>query len=101
MDQKTKDLFLTLSKVLTSIDELDTKLVQPCYDRLLADISGGDAQSVGARHVILTTHRIENAKILLYSGSANSSGQLGHNLMDLLQTTHSSHCRFYLLKLYG
>ena len=43
-------------------------------------------QSVRARHVILATHGIENAKILLYSGLGNSSGQVGRNLMDHLNS---------------
>lgn len=40
--------------------------------------------SIKARNVILATHGIETAKILLYSGLANSSGQVGLNLMDHL-----------------
>ena len=40
--------------------------------------------SVKAKNVILATHAIESAKILLYSGLANSSGQVGLNLMDHL-----------------
>ncbi|HRH45238.1 MAG TPA: GMC family oxidoreductase, partial [Pyrinomonadaceae bacterium] len=40
--------------------------------------------SVEAKNVILATHGIESARILLYSGLANSSGQVGRNLMDHL-----------------
>ena len=45
---------------------------------------GKKIQSVQARNVVLATHAIETAKILLYSGLANSSGQVGLNLMDHL-----------------
>jgi len=43
---------------------------------------GGVPCSVTAKMYVLATHAIENAKILLASGVANSSDQVGRNLMD-------------------
>ncbi|GAA2828929.1 GMC family oxidoreductase [Kitasatospora sp. CM 4170] len=60
--------------------------------RVLADgagrISGVEFRSGGAAHrvsvdlVVLAAHAIENARLLLLSGLANRSGQVGRNLMD-------------------
>lgn len=46
---------------------------------------GGRAESVHGRAVVLAAHSIESAKLLLLSGLANSSDQVGRNLMDHLQ----------------
>lgn len=43
------------------------------------------ADTVRGRVVVLAAHSIESAKILLLSGLANSSDQVGRNLMDHLQ----------------
>jgi choline dehydrogenase-like flavoprotein len=66
-------------------------------DRLEADSAGaavtrvhyrswdGNSHSVRGRIVILAAHAIESARILLFSGLANTSDQVGRNLMDHLQ----------------
>ncbi len=40
------------------------------------------AGSITAERYVLAAHSVENAKILLMSGAANSSDQVGRNLMD-------------------
>jgi choline dehydrogenase-like flavoprotein len=42
----------------------------------------GQEHTVEADTVVLTAHAIENARLLLFSGLANRSDQLGRNLMD-------------------
>ena len=49
------------------------------------DGGGGRAESVRGRFVVLAAHTIETAKILLLSGLATTSKQVGCNLMDHLQ----------------
>ncbi|MFI9363219.1 GMC family oxidoreductase [Kitasatospora sp. NPDC053057] len=44
--------------------------------------SGGAAHRVTAGLVVLAAHAIENARLLLLSGLANRSDQVGRNLMD-------------------
>ncbi|MFC9330116.1 FAD-dependent oxidoreductase [Kitasatospora sp. NPDC057015] len=43
---------------------------------------GATAHTADAALVVLAAHAIENAKLLLLSGAAGSSGQVGRNLMD-------------------
>jgi glucose dehydrogenase len=45
---------------------------------------GGVSQSITAELVVLAAHAIETPKLLLMSGLANSSDQVGRNLMDHL-----------------
>ncbi|MER6401115.1 GMC family oxidoreductase [Kitasatospora sp. NPDC001603] len=45
-------------------------------------LSGGAAHRVEADLVVLAAHAIENARLLLLSGLANRSDQVGRNLMD-------------------
>ncbi|MFJ5118350.1 GMC family oxidoreductase [Kitasatospora sp. NPDC088548] len=45
-------------------------------------LSGGAAHRVEAELVVLAAHAIESAKLLLLSGLANRSDQVGRNLMD-------------------
>jgi len=45
---------------------------------------GGEAKSVTADVVIIAAHAIETPRLLLWSGLANKSGQVGQNLMDHL-----------------
>ena len=45
---------------------------------------GGLSQTVTAEIVVVAAHAIETPKLLLMSGLANSSGQVGRNLMDHL-----------------
>ncbi|MGW6442189.1 GMC family oxidoreductase [Lentzea sp. NPDC055074] len=53
------------------------------YQRYEDDTSGRHTRhSVEADVVVLAAHAVENAKLLLMSGLANSSGQVGRNLMD-------------------
>ena len=47
-----------------------------------ADSTPGGPHTVHADIVILAAHAIENARLLLVSGLANSSDQVGRNLMD-------------------
>jgi choline dehydrogenase-like flavoprotein len=39
-------------------------------------------QTITARRYVLAAHSVENAKLLLMSGAANTSDQVGRNLMD-------------------
>ena len=52
--------------------------------KLYADESSSDftEHTVTAKTYVLAAHAIEGAKLLLASGVANSSGQVGRNLMD-------------------
>ncbi|MFI6094548.1 GMC family oxidoreductase [Lentzea sp. NPDC051213] len=53
------------------------------YQRYYDDTSGTHTRhEVEADVVVLAAHAIENAKLLLMSGLANSSDQVGRNLMD-------------------
>jgi choline dehydrogenase-like flavoprotein len=53
------------------------------FQRYQDDASGTHtAGSVRADLVVLAAHAIENARLLLLSGLANRSGQVGRNLMD-------------------
>ncbi|MEU3562181.1 GMC family oxidoreductase [Kitasatospora sp. NPDC006786] len=45
-------------------------------------LAGGTAHRVEADLVVLAAHAIENARLLLLSGLANRSDQVGRNLMD-------------------
>jgi len=45
---------------------------------------GGESQSVKAEVVVVAAHAIETPKLLLMSGLANKSDQVGRNLMDHL-----------------
>lgn len=53
------------------------------YQRWNSD--GAHAESVRGRFVLLAAHSVENAKVLLMSGLAKTSDQVGRNLMDHLQ----------------
>ncbi|WP_441251406.1 GMC family oxidoreductase [Kitasatospora sp. McL0602] len=44
--------------------------------------AGATTRTAHARLVVLAAHAIENAKLLLVSGAANRSDQVGRNLMD-------------------
>ncbi len=53
------------------------------YQRYYDDTTGAHTRhQVEADVVVLAAHAIENAKLLLMSGLANSSDQVGRNLMD-------------------
>ncbi|MYS24008.1 Choline dehydrogenase [Streptomyces sp. DvalAA-14] len=52
------------------------------YRSYREDTAEAVTHSVDADLVVLAAHAIENAKLLLVSGAANSSDQVGRNLMD-------------------
>lgn len=59
------------------------RITEVGYQRYEDDTSGRHTlHSVQADVVVLAAHAIENAKLLLMSGLANSSDQVGRNLMD-------------------
>ena len=53
---------------------------------------GGTSQSVTAEIVVVAAHAIETPKLLLMSGLANTSDQVGRNLMDHLSQEHVRAC---------
>jgi choline dehydrogenase-like flavoprotein len=59
------------------------RITKVSYQRYEDDTSGRHTRhTVEADVVVLAAHAIENAKLLLLSGLANSSDQVGRNLMD-------------------
>jgi choline dehydrogenase-like flavoprotein len=59
------------------------RITKVSYQRYVDDTSGAHTRhDVEADVVVLAAHAIENAKLLLMSGLANSSDQVGRNLMD-------------------
>ncbi|GGM71399.1 dehydrogenase [Lentzea pudingi] len=59
------------------------RITKVSYQRYEDDTSGRHTRhAVEADVVVLAAHAIENAKLLLMSGLANSSDQVGRNLMD-------------------
>ncbi|WP_218920488.1 GMC family oxidoreductase [Lentzea guizhouensis] len=59
------------------------RITKVSYQRYYDDTTGAHTRhEVEADVVVLAAHAIENAKILLMSGLANSSDQVGRNLMD-------------------
>jgi choline dehydrogenase-like flavoprotein len=59
------------------------RVTKVSYQRYEDDTSGRHTRhEEGADVVVLAAHAIENAKLLLMSGLANSSDQVGRNLMD-------------------
>ncbi|HEX7304879.1 GMC family oxidoreductase [Lentzea sp.] len=58
------------------------RITKVSYQRYEDDTTGAHTRhEVEADVVVLAAHAIENAKLLLMSGLANSSGQVGRNLM--------------------
>jgi choline dehydrogenase-like flavoprotein len=59
------------------------RVTKVSYQRYYDDTTGRHTRhEVDADVVVLAAHAIENAKVLLMSGLANSSDQVGRNLMD-------------------
>lgn len=68
------------SKVLVGADDQVTGVE---YLRWSGDpFPIAEAHTITARRYVLAAHSVENAKLLLMSGAANSSDQVGRNLMD-------------------
>ncbi|MFE2249904.1 GMC family oxidoreductase [Streptomyces lavendulae] len=74
-----------VSRVLTDENGRATGveyLAYPAADGGRPEIGSVTAHTASADVVVLAAHAIENAKLLLMSGLANRSGQVGRNLMD-------------------